>query len=113
MSGSPEGSTTYTVVYSGLVRDRLRELLGRAIAAGRDAEFVAALSELNRRLHVYPQFGEPSVDLKHELGQIWRGTVPPLVVRYAILEERRIVFVAQPPALLPNSGFGDDSEDTP
>jgi hypothetical protein len=113
MSESPEGSTAYQVVYSEDVRVRLRELGDKATAVGRDAEFVAVLRELDRLLRVYPQFGEPSVDLKHEVGQIYRGTVPPLVVRYAVFEDRRLVVVAGPPHLLPNSGLEDVADDEP
>ena len=52
--------------------------------------------EIDRRLHMYPQFGEPLTDLALERGQIWIGTVGTLVVRYAILEDRKIVMVAAP-----------------
>jgi hypothetical protein len=37
--------------------------------------------------------GEPLFDLKLEAGQVYYGTVPPLVVRYAVFEDLRLVFV--------------------
>ncbi|MFO0846685.1 MAG: hypothetical protein U0797_30675 [Gemmataceae bacterium] len=107
MSESPEGSAPYRVVYSEHVRAQFRRLGDGAIAVGRGEEFVAALRELDRLSRIYPQFGEPTVDLLHEVGQTYRCAVPPLVVRYAVLEERRIVMVAEAPQLLPNSGFDD------
>jgi hypothetical protein len=63
------------------------------------------LKELERRLRIYPQFGEPERDLSQEAGQIYNGTVPPLVVGYAVFEDRRLVFVGSAPRLLPNAGF--------
>jgi hypothetical protein len=105
MSGSPEESSPYQVVYSELCRERLRELGTKAVAARREAEFAEALRELDRRLRVYPQFGEPYSDLMHDVGQHYRGAVPPLVVWYTVFDDRRLVVVAQAPQFLPNSGF--------
>ena len=51
------------------------------------------MKELDRLLHVYPQFGEPLMDLTQHSGQVYIGTVPPLMVRYAVLEEMRLVLV--------------------
>src|SRR5438874_5510713 len=68
----------YRVEYSERVRQR-----------GDGEEFLAALKEFDRRLRIYPQFGEPLVDLTKEPGQVWIGTVRPLAMRYGGLEERR------------------------
>jgi len=65
---------------------------------------VEALESLDYRFQVYPQFGEPIIDLRVETGQILLGTAGMLVVRYAIYEERRLVVVTSP-MVLPNSGF--------
>jgi len=88
-----------------MVLTTLRNFAARAKAAGQNDIFVAVLKDLERRLRVYPQFGEPLFDLKQEPGQIYDGTIPPLVVRYVVFEERRLVFVGSPPKLLPNAGF--------
>jgi hypothetical protein len=64
---------------------------------------ITALKEFDRRLRIYPQFGEPLVDLKKEPGQVWIGTVRPLAMRYGVLEDRRLVIVAAIPVLLPKS----------
>jgi hypothetical protein len=83
----------------------MRQLAARAVASGHAPEVVAAIQEIDRRLHIFPQFGEPKVDLTYQPGQIWIGTVPPLVVRYAIYEERRLVMVTVPLMPLPGSGI--------
>jgi hypothetical protein len=93
------------VSYSEAAREALRQLAARAWARGQGPSFAAAVKELDRLLHLYPQFGEPLTDLTLEAGQVWRGTVSPLVVRYAIYEERRLVVVAAPPMLLPHAGI--------
>jgi hypothetical protein len=81
------------VVYSGVVRAAVREFAAAARAAGRSREAAAALTDLDRRLHIYPQFGEPILDLTQKSGQVCVAAVPPLLVRYAIYEERRLVVV--------------------
>ena len=64
---------------------------------------MTALREFYRRLQIYPQFGDPLIDLEQQAGQIRIGIVPPLAMRYGVLEERRQVFVAAMPVLLPKS----------
>jgi hypothetical protein len=83
----------YRVVYSEAVREVLREFAAAARNAGTIQEAVAAVRELDRRLHIYPHFGDPLTDLAQEPGQVYLGTVPPLVARYAVYEERRLVIV--------------------
>ena len=46
------------------MRQRLLALADIARQRGDGGEFIAALKEFDRRLRVYPQFGEPLVDLK-------------------------------------------------
>ncbi len=53
---------------------------------------------------MYPQFGDPLVDLLAEAGQVRLGVVPPLAMRYGVLEERRMVLVAALPVLMPRQG---------
>jgi hypothetical protein len=101
VSGNDVRPTPYRVSYSVRVRERLVELAAAARARGDGAEFVAALQEFDRRLRVYPQFGDPLVDLVAEVGQVRLGMVPPLAMRYGVLEERRLVLVAALPVLLP------------
>ena len=70
---------------------------------GDGEEFIATLKEIDRRLHIYPQFGEPLVDLKKESGQVWIGFIRPLAMRYGVIDERCLVIVAAIPVLLPKS----------
>jgi hypothetical protein len=77
-----------------------------ATQRGDGDQFVAALKELHRRLCIYPQFGDPILDLASERGQICNGIIRPLALRYGIYEERRLVIVAALPVLLPMTGQG-------
>lgn len=104
MSGGTSGALPYQVSYSERVRGRLLELADAARQRGDGEAFVAALREFHRRLCVYPQFGDPLVDLREHAGQVRIGIVPPLAMRYGVLEDRRQVFVAALPVLLPQSG---------
>ena len=87
------------------VRDELRKLTARARDRGFGNEVLAAVKELDRRLHVYPQFGQPLQDLTLEPGQVWIAVVAPLVVRYAVFDDKRLVMVAVPITPLPRSGL--------
>ncbi len=62
--------------------------------------FLAALKEFHRRLCLYPQFGEPLIDLTQESGQVLLGVVRPLAKRYGVSDDRRVVMVAEFPVLL-------------
>jgi hypothetical protein len=85
------------------VRQRLLQLADLARERGDGETFVSALKEFHRRLCVYPQFGEPLVDLTKESGQVWIGTVRPLAMRYGVFDDRRMVMVAALPVLLAKS----------
>jgi hypothetical protein len=91
------------VVYSERVRQRLPRLAEMARERGDGEAFVAALRAFHRRLGVYPQFGDPLIDLTQEPGQVWIGIVRPLAMRYAALDDRRMVMVGALPVLLPKS----------
>lgn len=98
---SPDAPQPHQVSLSDRVFDKVREFATVAAARGDGEAFLAALREFDRRLRVYPQFGDPLSDLLAEVGQIRLGIVPPLAMRYAVLEERRQVLVAALPVLLP------------
>ncbi len=93
----------YRVVYSEHVRQRLQALADEAAQRGHGDAFAAALKEFHRRLQIYPQFGDPLIDLKQEPGQVRNGIIRPLSMRYGVLEERRMVMVTLTPVLLPKS----------
>lgn len=101
---NPGGPQPYQVSLSSRVFDKVRELAAVAAARGDGEAFLAALREFDRRLRVYPQFGDPLVDLLAEVGQIRLGIVPPLAMQYAVFEEQRQVVVAALPVLMPKRG---------
>ncbi len=103
MSTAAPGPTPYRVVCSERVRQRLLGLADMARERGDGEAFLAALKKFHRRLSVYPQFGEPLLDLTQESGQVWIGTVRPLAMRYGVFDDRRVVMVAALPVLLPKS----------
>lgn len=105
MSDVPGGPLHYQVSYSEHVRTKLRELIARAEARGLRDPVVAAVTEIDRRLHLYPQFGQPLRDLKLKPAQLWIGFVAPLIVYYFLHEERRLVAVLNPFKPLPGSGL--------
>jgi len=87
------------------VRNELRQLLARAKNRGLGAEALAAVKEIDNRLHIFPQFGQPLRDLRLENAQLWIGTVPPLVVQYVLDEHKHLVMVVVPLLPLPGSGL--------
>lgn len=95
----------YRVTYSGRVRDALRELVTRAHGLGLGPQVRAAVLEIDHRLRIYPQFGQPLRDLNVEQAMLWIGVVPPLVAQYVIDEAGRQVMVVLPIVPLPDSGL--------
>jgi hypothetical protein len=105
MSETSNDPAHYQVAYSEHVRNELKQLIARAEARGLGSQVRAAVREIDRYLHEYPQFGQPLRDLSIESSQQWVGVVSPLVVHYAIYEEKRLVTVTVPIATLPHSGL--------
>src|SRR5262249_12649773 len=103
VSAAASEPVPYWVVYSERVRQRLLALADVARERGAGEAFLAAVKECHRRLCLYPQFGEPLIDLTQEVGQVWLGIVRPLSMRYGVFDERRIVMVSELPVLLPKS----------
>lgn len=97
----PEAAALYRVVFSEAVARRLSGLSDEAAARGDGPEFAAALKAFRERLAVYPQFGDPQIDLKAEPGVIRVGIIRPLSMRYGVYEGLRLVLVVAPPVLLP------------
>jgi hypothetical protein len=105
MTERSDGPIPYRVEYSGRVRDGLKELIIRATERGLGPTLLAALTTLDRRLRIYPQFGQPLRDLSSEPGQEWLAVVSPLVIRYLLFEDRRLVSVITPIRPLYRSGL--------
>ncbi len=110
MSAAASEPAPYRVAYSERVRQRLLALADVARERGDGAAFLAPLKEFHRRLCLYPQFGEPLIDLKQESGQVWLGIVRPLAMRYGVFDARRIVMVSEIPVLLPKSETHESGE---
>jgi hypothetical protein len=91
------------VAYSERARERLLALADVARERGDGEAYLAAVKEFHRRLCLYPQFGDPLIDLTQESGQVRIGIVRPLVMRYGVFEDRRLVMVAALPVLFPKS----------
>ncbi len=105
MSEPSTSPVPYQVAYSEWVRNQLRSQISRARDRRLGPQMLAALKELDRLLHLYPQFGEPLRDLQLPSAQLWIGVVAPLVVRYMLHEEQRLVVVVFTHLLLPKSGL--------
>lgn len=106
MSDSSENGGRYRVSYSERVRNELRNLVSQAGRRGLAHQVLAAAREIDSRLHIYPQFGQPLRDLVLEPAQLWIGVVPPLVVQYILDENQRLVMVVVPFLLIPDTGPG-------
>lgn len=96
-----EPPVPYRPVYSAAVKQRLREMFDEAFARGDGPALTAALKEFDRRLRIFPQFGDPQTDLDVVGGQVWLGIIRPLSMRYGVNEDLRIVFCGTLPTLLP------------
>ena len=104
MSDSPPSPAPYQVICSDVVRRELLACSDKAQERGLGPEYLAGLRDFYRRLMIYPQFGEPLSDLRLKPSQLWIGTVWPLVLRYTLDEERRLVMVVACFVLLPRHG---------
>jgi hypothetical protein len=91
----------YRPAYSEAVKQRLREMSDMAFARGDGPAFTVALKEFDRLLRLYPQFGDPLIDLTGESGVIYNSIIRPLSMRYGVYEERRLILVVAMPVLLP------------
>ena len=95
----------YHVSYSEHVREMLRALGLHAREVGLGKQVLAAIREIDSRLHIYSQFGQPLRNLSVEPAQLWIGVVDPLVVQYVLDESRRQVMVVHPITPLPGCGL--------
>jgi hypothetical protein len=101
-----EGIPPYRIVWSGLSREAIKELLERATDKGRMTEIAQVLRAIIRRLEWIPlDYGDPLRDLVHLGLQERSAVLPPLVVKFFVDETRRIVYVTTPLKLLPNTGL--------
>jgi hypothetical protein len=74
----------YKVSYSRRVLDHLKEMILRN--PSRATSISSAAIEIDRRLQVYPQFGQPLRDLSVKPAQLWIATLPPLTLQYVLVD---------------------------
>jgi hypothetical protein len=74
----------YRISYSERVLEELVQLMRRN--PDRTNVIRSAFREINRRLRIYPQFGQPIQNLNVEPTQHWIAAYPPLIVYYVLLE---------------------------
>ena len=98
---STDALQPYRIELSDQVRTRIFELADAARDRGDGPAFLAALKGFYHRLRVYPQFGDPLADLVRYVGQTRIGIIPPLSMRYGVIEDERLVFVTALPVLMP------------
>lgn len=102
MSARPRGLAimadqgAYRLVYSQVVAQRLKELAEQAVRTGFGQEFVAALKAILRILAENPlEWGDPHYRLRALDLLVCHGIHSFLHVRYAVDEERKIVYIME------------------
>jgi hypothetical protein len=93
----------YRVVYSERVREELRSLLARARTLGFGEEATTTVREIDRRLKIYPQFGEPLRGLQTPGHTVWVAALWSLYIEYVVDEANRAVYVVEPLKVIPHS----------
>ncbi|HJT76461.1 MAG TPA: hypothetical protein VJ739_04595 [Gemmataceae bacterium] len=84
----------YRVILSGVTRTALAQLSSKARQEGAGQEFLAAVREIGRRLRNDPLgFGEPRYRLPALRLLVCEGMIAPLVVNFAVHEDRPLVFI--------------------
>jgi len=84
----------YQVTFSGQTRERARQLHQEAAESGAGQQFVQAMRTIVQRLQSEPMnFGEPLDRLPSLKLQVRQGIVAPVVVDFAVHEERPLVFI--------------------
>lgn len=87
-------SGPFRVVASEMFRQGIQRALAEAVEAGTAERFLASLRIIQQRLQADPfAFGEPKYRLPALNLHVRQGAVHPLIVYYAVHEERRLVFV--------------------
>ena len=84
----------FYVDVSGELRERIKECYHEAVGQNRQQHFLAALTEINRRLTEDPTtFGDPLYRLPLLKLQIRSVVIRPVFVEYGVSEEHPIVVI--------------------
>jgi hypothetical protein len=89
VSQPAESPEPYRVVYSGRVREGIKDLVHRADKLGIGEQARAAFRDLDFRLRIYPQFGEPFQDLLTPGETRWHAIHWQLHIEWVIDETSR------------------------
>lgn len=90
----PAAPLDYRVVYSGQVKEKLKDLLRKAKKAGKLKRFAAAVLKMDERLRKDPlNLGELVGQLPWKKLPLQVGFIRPLKVDFAIHQDQKIVFV--------------------
>ena len=88
------GTGRFTVVCSGAIREEILRIHRRATQQGRGPAVTQAIRDLMQRLERDPfQVGEPAYRLPDLRLQMCLVIIHPLVVDFAIAEDRPLVFL--------------------
>lgn len=89
-----ENEPPYQVHNAERITKVIRRLYRRAFREGRHVEFLTALDQIQERLATSPTtFGEPLYRLPYMRIEIRHAIVRPLVIDFAVSEERPVVFI--------------------
>lgn len=93
-AGNGKQSPPFRVVASEQIRAELKQLAREAIDRGRGEAFLAGVRSIWAQLTTAPLvFGEPQYRLPALGFQLRHGVVAPVVVNYAVQEEKKLVVI--------------------
>lgn len=88
--------TPYQVDYAGLFLRQLEDLVNQAVRLGTLADLAATVKTIHQRLSMTPlEWGDPLYRLRHLELIVYRGTLAPINVHYAVDEQRKLVYLTQ------------------
>lgn len=94
MAEPTNGAENYTIHASNAVKEEFRVLRRQALRQGRNKAVTKAFRQIIKQLERDPRrAGEPTYRLPAMRAQIRTIVVQPLVVDYAVLDDRPIVFI--------------------
>jgi hypothetical protein len=92
---------------TGPANEQIQQFIGKATAGGGLPELVDALKGFISQLETRPQdWGDPKHRTRKEGGMVYQGLQRPLVVKYAVFESAKVVWVLDVRAL-PNTPLAE------
>lgn len=91
---STNGDGSYRIAFSEAISDEARRLQRQASREGRGPAFLAAFRKITERLQDDPtNFGDPNYRLPALRLQLRTAIVPPILVHFAVSEDRPEVYI--------------------